>query len=189
MRAQAERLGRLSGRGDLGLVGDGTRNIRTAPGANVEGLGDVVQLSPGGAYNVCGLRAGGTLMCWGRGNLGELGNGSAERKYRPTLVKGLTGVVEVSGGQHFMCALDDTGAVHCWGSNSRSQLGRSAGEPRFVTTPNRVGFIDDAISLELGGYHVCAERRGGTVLCWGAGGSGQLGNGETNRAYAMPVEL
>src|SRR6185369_8728778 len=35
---------------------------------------------------------------------------------------------------------------------------------------------DDAIGVGAGAYHSCAVRRGGHVVCWGAGGFGQLGN-------------
>ena len=40
----------------------------------------------------------------------------------------------------------------------------------------RVAGIDDAVEVAVGDRHTCARHADGTVACWGAGESGQLGN-------------
>jgi hypothetical protein len=46
----------------------------------------------------------------------------------------------------------------------------------------------DAISLATGGNHTCAVLETGRVMCWGANGSGQLGDG-TNASRDLPVDV
>jgi alpha-tubulin suppressor-like RCC1 family protein len=40
-----------------------------------------------------------------------------------------------------------------------------------------VSGLADAASVSVGGTHTCAVRKTGEVVCWGANGYGQLGNG------------
>lgn len=47
---------------------------------------------------------------------------------------------------------------------------------------------NDAVSVSAGGSHTCAVRQSGTVACWGANSSGQLGDG-TVTARVTPVSL
>ncbi|WP_442975499.1 RCC1 domain-containing protein, partial [Salmonella enterica] len=42
--------------------------------------------------------------------------------------------------------------------------------------------MSNAISIAAGGFHTCAVTSTGDPLCWGSGGSGQLGNGSLNDA-------
>ena len=49
-----------------------------------------------------------------------------------------------------------------------------------------VSGITTAVQVAAGGEHSCAVLQNGTVACWGANGSGQLGNGTTTPS-ATPV--
>jgi len=64
------------GRGDWGLLGDGSNLARSSP-VQVVGLtghGDVTRPECGGDINIA-LMADHTLMAWGRNDNGQIGNG------------------------------------------------------------------------------------------------------------------
>jgi alpha-tubulin suppressor-like RCC1 family protein len=58
-----------------------------------------------------------------------------------------------------------------------------------VRTPYTVVGISDAVSLTLGTQHTCIARASGSIDCWGANESGQLGRGTTTfgRNFRQPV--
>jgi alpha-tubulin suppressor-like RCC1 family protein len=45
----------------------------------------------------------------------------------------------------------------------------------------------DAVALWAGRDHACAVRRGGAVACWGAGFSGQIGDGQPRAMTTTPT--
>jgi alpha-tubulin suppressor-like RCC1 family protein len=59
-------------------------------------------------------------------------------------------------------------------------------DPRFATVAAGPPLI--AMDVALGGYHACALGPGGTVYCWGANDSGQLGDG-TDLDSPLPVPI
>jgi alpha-tubulin suppressor-like RCC1 family protein len=92
-----------------------------------------------------------------------------------------------------MCVLGHDGSVSCSGANDIAQLGGgSFGGPAstFARATDANGPIADATAVCSGRDHSCAVRAGGTVWCWGAGGSGQLGNTQySDSAVAVQVVL
>jgi alpha-tubulin suppressor-like RCC1 family protein len=92
-------------------------------------------------------------------------------------------VMSLSLGFHHTCSLLSDGSVRCWGHGDYGQLG-SGNETHIGDDelPSSVGGIDigaKVIQLSVGGYHSCALLEGGTVRCWGASLSGQLGYAST----------
>jgi alpha-tubulin suppressor-like RCC1 family protein len=85
-------------------------------------------------------------------------------------------------GNSFACALLDSGHVECWGEGDIGQLG-DGNENDSNNTPVSVQDVSDAVQLAAGRNHVCALRRDGTVVCWGDGESGQLGDGVFHDGY------
>ncbi|MBK8234738.1 MAG: hypothetical protein IPK74_04190 [Deltaproteobacteria bacterium] len=87
-------------------------------------------------------------------------------------------------GPHHTCARLDTGAVRCWGRGGNGRLGyANTNDIGIVNTPASAGDIDlggVAIDIAAGRWHTCALLAGGTVRCWGFGGTGALGYGNTN---------
>src|SRR6185369_7876571 len=76
----------------------------------------------------CAILEGGTLKCWGRGDLGALGLGSilstqVAPKEVPSVNLGGHRALQVATGLEHTCAILDDGSMKCWGANSYGQLG------------------------------------------------------------------
>jgi alpha-tubulin suppressor-like RCC1 family protein len=108
-------------------------------------------------------------------------------------------------GRNYSCAVPAEASVHCWGYGANGQLGygdtASVGADR---TPASAGPVDlgagrTAQAISAGNYHSCALLTDGAVECWGFGGNGRLGYGNTSKvgdgspdlsvASAGPVDL
>ena len=160
-----------------GQVGDGTSgNFRNQPTA-VSGITSAVGVAAGKDHS-CALLASGLVQCWGSNATGQLGVGAATAASTvPVTVQNLTSVVAIAAGTGFTCARRADGTVRCWGTNQFGQLGddTTAG-PRFL--PVAVSGLTGAIRIAAGATHACALRGGGSMVCWGGNGQGQLGTGD-----------
>jgi len=96
-------------------------------------------------------------------------------------------VFEVALGFSHTCARLSDGTVRCWGRNDDGRLGNGTFTQRS-STPVTVSGLTDAVQVVAGGYHSCARRQNGGVVCWGSNLSGQLGNGGTADS-AVPVAV
>lgn len=150
----------------------------------------VIQVSVGSEH-ACATRASGGVVCWGRNDRGQLGDGTTRDATRPVAVAGLgERVRNVAAGGNFTCALYDSGRVGCWGGNEYAQLGRGGAEDSdpHADVAQVVG-LADAESLSSGVAHVCAVRAGGSLVCWGANPYGQLGVGRDLSNRSTPVAV
>jgi alpha-tubulin suppressor-like RCC1 family protein len=73
------------GGNNYGQLGDGTRTSSTVPVA-VSGLASGVAAIGAGDYYTCALMTGGGAACWGRGDSGQLGDGTGTSRAGPTAV-------------------------------------------------------------------------------------------------------
>jgi alpha-tubulin suppressor-like RCC1 family protein len=129
-----------------------------------------------GGMHACGIKADGTLACWGDNGFGQtsppqgqfvkvtagLVHSCAIRLDGKLLCWGADGArptktpkgrfKDVSAGDAHTCALRSNGAIKCWGASNFRQLKAPRG--RFE-------------SLNAGGQHTCAVRIDGRATCWG----------------------
>jgi alpha-tubulin suppressor-like RCC1 family protein len=156
----------------------------------VAGLSNRVELGVGESH-ACAIQASGQTSCWGSNGLGELGNGTFNPSSAPVAVSGLTDAVAVQGGGQFTCAVRANGQVACWGYDGGGALGDGGAInfSSYSTVPVMVSNLSDARAVATGINHACAVRAAGGVVCWGADGQGQLGNGTTAEEFTAPVPV
>ncbi|MCA0295793.1 MAG: hypothetical protein LCH96_10900 [Actinobacteria bacterium] len=162
-----------------GQLGDGTTTTRLAP-VEVSGLGSTVTSIAAGRAHSCAVTTAGRALCWGYNAAGQLGDLTTTFSTTPVRVYGLgTNVASISAGWASTCAVTTTGKVWCWGDNSYGQLGD--GTTTDSLQPVAVhGLSSGVASVSVGRQHACAVKNSGTVVCWGRGNEGQLGDGNYN---------
>jgi alpha-tubulin suppressor-like RCC1 family protein len=188
------------GTNTYGQLGDGTTTGRDAPvdvcatgtappctPASDNVLSGVTAIAVGGEHTCALLDAGGALKCWGRNNVGQLGDGTTATRTTPVDVSNLgSGVAAISAGSAYTCALTSAGGVKCWGRNNQGQLGDGTttdrDEPADVP-----GLTSGVAAVAAGTSHTCAITTAGGLKCWGLNSQGQLGDG-TNTGRTTPVD-
>lgn len=144
----------------------------------VRGLKGVVEVAAGGEH-ACARLEDATVVCWGRNQHGQLGDGTTRNSPSPVKVKGLAGAAGLSLGDAHGCALLVDGKVKCWGAGAQHATGDASDADH--PEPFEVPGVASAVSLASGADHVCAGLFDRTFLCWGANASGQLGSGSTGQ--------
>jgi alpha-tubulin suppressor-like RCC1 family protein len=124
------------------------------------------------------IAAEGTILAWGNGDDGELGNGTPTESNVPVQAVGLTGVTAVSARNEYGLALLSDGTVWAWGLNYGGYLGPEEPLDESYAPVRWIGTGVTAISAGYG-YGLVLENDG-TVWGWGDNASGQLGNGATS---------
>ncbi len=144
-------------------LGDGTRSVKTSP-TSARALGrDIVDVAAA-AKHTCALKANGAVWCWGRNDVGQIGDGTTRSRSKPRQVKGINGqAVEIDAYQNRTCARRADGAVFCWGDH----------KPKA----RKVADWPSATQITMGVAHICALDTDGMVSCVGNNYSGQLGDG------------
>ena len=183
------------GSDSFGQLGDGDLVIDGVGEAPTPVLGIVgtftAQDIAAGRDHTCAVRANGTVACWGANDAGQIGNGTTGgTRLAPVNVPDLTNVVAIAAGEAHTCAVLATGAARCWGLNSSGQLGDGTVTTR--SRPTDVNNLGRVVAIAAGGTlgtsHTCALLVDGSVFCWGANGSGQLGTGDTT-PRSVPVHV
>ena len=98
-----------------------------------------------GGGHTCGLRADGSVVCWGDNQHGQAH--ALDGRFRA-----------VSAGGNHSCGLRSDNTILCWGDNQYGQTGAPTGQFQAVSA---------------GGDHTCGLRTDGTIDCWGYNGFGQ----------------
>jgi len=108
---------------------------------------------------ICGLRSGGELACWGLYDEGE-----------PP--EGMGAFVQVGVADGYLCGLDSDGIVGCWWVREGELPDWSPPEGEFS-------------DLSVGFYNACAVRTDGSVACWGDDPFGQASPPELTDAVGV----
>jgi len=181
-----------------GELGNGTVKAYSTVPVDVTGLSGITAIAAAGegsAGTGYALTAAGTVMAWGYGVGGALGNGAYASSAIPVAVSNLTGVTAIAGGGGIggtAYALESNGTVWAWGVGTDGELGD--GSYASSALPVQVQGITTATGIaggELGGY---AVLQSGTVVAWGGAiiskylpGSA-LGNGSESKTD-VPVSV
>jgi len=172
------------GSGSNGKLGDGGISQKNTPTSTSSlGANRTAVAIAAGSGHTCVILDNGSVSCWGYGASGQMGNGGTSGSSTPTLTSSLGAgrtAVALSSGGAFTCAILDNGLVSCWGEGSLGQLGNGGTSNSLTPTlTSSLGAGRTAVAIEAGGTHACAILDNGLVSCWGSGGYGKLGNGNT----------
>lgn len=173
------------GYGADGELGDGSTADTTHP-VQVTGLTGVTSIAVGAgtAYAVTGT---GQVWAWGSGTDGQLGNGASVNSDVPVRVSLADRATQLVSHCQTVYALTGGHRIFAWGANTHGQLGD--GSVTNAATPVLVSGIHDASTVVAGCVDAYAIIGGtGTVMAWGAGAQGEMGDGHTaTRRYPVTV--
>lgn len=131
-----------------------------------------------------------TVLSWGAGRTGQLGNGTTTDSLSPSSVTSLVrgDVDQISAGgtssaDSFALARTDK-TVTSWGHNSSGQLGNGGNAAQ--TVPTAVPRLTNIKDIAAGGRHGLALDTSGQVYSWGDNAYGQLGNNRTGDSRTVP---
>lgn len=167
------------------------------------GVGEVQQLVAGQVHT-CVLMTNGSVRCWGRGTrpvdgavggYGQLGYGNTNNigddedpaDAGDVPVGGL--VDFIAAGPASTCAVMAGGATRCWGRGEGTTAFGQLGYPDKENigdneAPSEVGDIDlpgvVATQVSPSDLHSCVLDAQGGLRCWGFGGFGRLGYGNSD---------
>src|SRR5690606_232623 len=164
------------GDNSLGALGNGSASGAVHAPQLVTGVTDATSIAA--AYGLtCVAHDAGGVSCWGYNTYGQVGSGETTPQPipNPTVVSGLTDIVEVAAGGNRVCARANTGTVSCWGENHGPS-------PVVVSVPG------GAEALALGLAHSCAVTPTGAAYCWGGNWVGQVGDG-SNVTRSLPTRV
>jgi alpha-tubulin suppressor-like RCC1 family protein len=173
------------GNNQWGALGDGSLARRSVP-APIKGGFKFRRLVAGGNF-ACGLTDGGPVYCWGA--IDGRTPTAAAAALGPVALPG-SDVIRVSSlapGYTHACGLTGDGTAACIGKNTSGQLGDGTTTDQMAT-PVLVGGGLHFATLAAGGSFTCGIATDSFTYCWGANGSGQLGDGTTvNRSAPTRV--
>lgn len=171
-----------------GQLGDGTKTDRLTP-VQVAGGHRFYHVDTGGDHT-CGLSYPDKIaFCWGSNAEGELGDATQIPYATPVAVvggpQGGRQFRQVSVGFFHSCGVTPTGQAYCWGNNRYGQTGDGDGSTaQRHLTPVLVAGGKRYMQLDAGSWHTCAVTTDHRAYCWGAGGSGEIGDGKTYLRFA-----
>ncbi|MBT3213281.1 MAG: hypothetical protein HN351_01415 [Deltaproteobacteria bacterium] len=186
------------GQGSTSNLGDGSGEMGDNLAAIDLGSGRTATTNFAGQNHTCALLDNSDVKCWGNNNYGQLGQGSTsnlgdgsgemgDNLAAIDLGSGRSATT-ISAGYGHTCALLDNSVLKCWGYNNKGQLGlghtdnlgNGSSEMGDNLAAIDLGSGRTATDITTGGEHTCALLDNASVKCWGSGGSGQLGYGNTN---------
>ncbi len=167
---------------------------------------DWIAIAAGGGHS-CGIRETSILplrrelYCWGRNNVGQLGQDIATTPTSavPLRVGNDTDWVDVSAGNNHTCGIRQPSTspleriVICWGENNSKQT-PALDDPLTQTkaTLRQVEDKTDWLAIEAGFNNTCGLRRNSatssSLFCWGDNSTSQIRN-RTPQVNTVPIPV
>lgn len=173
--------GSLLSSGARNFIGRETSLTPADPYFGEVGLRNVTDLDVGN--EVCAI-ADGVVHCWGsRIAKSSLANPLpvAVELPEPAVHVAAVGIVDSEPAVQRHCVIVANGSVYCVGPNSAGQVGD--GTRTVAYAPVQVaGLPSAAVTVAATYASTCALLVSGRIYCWGSGGAGALGNGQTEDA-------
>jgi len=152
--------------GQLG-TGKSGENIRT-PTQVFAMSAAVTAIAAGGSTTCAILTPNGTLQCWGRNDLGQVGNGTVSPMVLAPFTVIPSGATAVAVGAQHACAVVD-GGLQCWGFLLFKDEGlKTLNRPTSIIAPGQ------GVTAVAAALHTCVIVKG-ALQCWGRNFHGQIG--------------
>ena len=187
------------GSGSSGQLGNNSTTNSSIPVAvNTTGVlaGKTIKQISAGSLYTCAVASDNKAYCWGRGDLGQLGNNSTTNSSIPVAVN-TTGVLagktikQISAGSFHTCAIASDNKAYCWGSGTSGQLGNNLYTNSSIPVAvNTTGVLAGKTikQISAGTSHTCAIASDDKAYCWGSGSFGALGNNSAANS-SVPVRV
>jgi alpha-tubulin suppressor-like RCC1 family protein len=187
------------GRNDYGQLGNGVTNAQyTSPVAVLQGaipVGVTLSSLTTGQSHSCAIGSNDKAYCWGRNDVGSLGNGTLTSSNIPTAVtQGAipagVAIRSLTANSLHTCTVGSDGKAYCWGYNSSGQLGN--GTITQASSPVAVsqGAIPAGVTIRsvTAGYgHACAYASNNNLYCWGESYANGTTTDSSVPVFATPV--
>lgn len=181
------------GRNTSGQLGDPNVDKSASPLLVPLAAGTIVKGLAASDSDSLAVTSTGQALVWGDDSFGQLGDNFAHsRSATPVFASvppGVEVVGAVAGDEHFL-ARTANGLVLGWGLDIEGEVGdgnfngQGVGVPTFADLPGGV----TVKALAAGVKHSYALTSQGTILAWGQGNSGELGNGMFSNSLT-PVQV
>lgn len=113
------------------------------------------------AHNI-GIKDG-YVFAWGNNFYGQLGQSDTVNRSSPTLVSGLSNVVEVKAGHYVSGALTSDGDLYMWGDNTYGQLGLTS----TIRRSEPVLVASNVVYFDTDGYNSAYVHSNNALFVWG----------------------
>jgi alpha-tubulin suppressor-like RCC1 family protein len=152
----------------------------------------ILKLASGRDHAIA-LCSDGTLVGWGNGDYGQLGNQGSGNNYLVNQTGVLAGkrVIDIAAGQFHTLAVCSDGTLAAWGAGLDGVLGRgNTNEARQPVLVDVTGALagKKVVAVSAGNRNSYALCSDGTAFAWGANNSGQIGDG-TGTTRLSPVAI
>ncbi|MFN7470018.1 MAG: RCC1 domain-containing protein, partial [Roseiflexaceae bacterium] len=126
-----------------------------------------------GDNHSCGLKANGTVMCWGYNGEGQLGIGDWFSRYSlvPLDVPGVTNAVAIAAGSNNTCVILRDGSLSCWGYGYFGD-----GNGLYVRwSAGVIPGMRDVTQIAMSNRGSCIYTKNSQFICWGDNYTGYYG--------------
>jgi hypothetical protein len=138
-------------------------------------------------YNFsAGITTNNEILTWGSNIYGNLGTGFLDSLSLPTSI-GFDLWEKISCGYENLAAIQQDGTLWLWGNNAYGQIGNESVQASYISAET-ICQGNDWYEVSVGGAHVGAIKKDGTLWMWGANTTGQLGNPSFSFAVSSPIQ-